>query len=160
MISLEELQELLNMAYFYLKFRMRTESEMRNYLLKKIQKKHWSSDDVVKVIEKLKEDQYVDDRKFIDMYVRDRTLLKPKGKRALIAELIKHGVAKDMIDEYFSGREMDEESLAYETLVKRWSRLEGLPREKKFEKSIRFLLSRGFDYSTARRAFEKLNSKV
>ena len=51
----DDLQTLLNYAYFFLKFRPRTKKEVRAYLLKKIKKRHWSTDDVEKAIKQLEE---------------------------------------------------------------------------------------------------------
>ncbi len=107
----EDLIALLNKAYFFLKFRPRTEKEIRDYLYKKIKTTHWSRDDADKIIEELKEKELIDDEKFIDLFVRDRTALKPKGKRVLIRELKLKGIKDELIEKYFSQNSIDEETL-------------------------------------------------
>lgn len=149
---------LLNKAYFYLKFRPRTEKEVRNYLYKKIKTKHWSFNDVDNVIKKLKEEDLINDKKFIDLFVRDRLTLKPKGKRILIQELRQKGVNDELIEKYFSKNPINEEELALQILKKRWLRFKNLDSQKRFEKSARFLMSRGFDFNLIKKTIEKLAS--
>jgi regulatory protein len=155
----EDLLALLNKAYFFLKFRPRTEKEIRDYLYKKIKSKHWSRDDAEKVIEELKEESLIDDKKFIELFVRDRTALKPKGKKLLVRELKQKGIKDELIEKYFTKNEIDEEKLALQILSRRWPRFKNLDSKKRFEKSTRFLLSRGFSYETVKKTFEKLESK-
>ena len=50
------------------------------------------------------------------MYVKDRTLLKPRSTFLLQRELSHLGISKDLIEEYFSEHEMDESALALKTL--------------------------------------------
>ncbi len=153
----EDLIALLNKAYFFLKFRPRTEKEIRDYLYKKIKTTHWSRDDADKIIEELKEKELIDDEKFIDLFVRDRTALKPKGKRVLIRELKLKGIKDELIEKYFSQNSIDEETLALNILEKRWPRFRSLDSQKRFEKSVRFLMSRGFEYDLVRKIIKKLD---
>lgn len=155
----EDLLSLLNKAYFFLKFRPRSEKEIRDYLYKKIAKTHLSRNDAEKIIEELKEKNLVDDEKFIDLFVRDRTILKPKGKRLLIRELKQKGIKDEFIEKYFSENEVDEEKLALQILEKRWPRFKNLDSKKRFEKSMRFLMSRGFSFNLCKGTFEKLSSQ-
>lgn len=155
----EDLHTLLNKAYFYLKFRPRSEKEIRDYLYKKIKSKHWSRDDAEEVIEELKKEGLIDDKKFIDLYVRDRTALKPKGKMLLIRELKQKGINEELIEEYFSINKIDEEKLALQILQKRWSRFKSLDSKKRFEKTARFLVSRGFSFDICKKTIEKLQSQ-
>ena len=79
----EDFQKLLNYAYFFLKFRPRSKKEIENYLYKKIQKHHWSQDDVKEVIRRLEDLELVNDKNFIKWFVGERILLKPKSKYIL-----------------------------------------------------------------------------
>lgn len=155
----EDLLTLINKAYFFLKFRPRTEKEIRDYLYKKIIKTHWSRDDVEKVIKKLKKQGLINDERFIEMYIKNRLLLKPKGKNLLKKELISKGINNDLIEKYFSLNQINEEKIAFEILKKKWSRFKSLNFKKRLEKSLRFLVSRGFSYETAKKTFELLSKK-
>ncbi|KKP67501.1 MAG: Regulatory protein RecX [Candidatus Roizmanbacteria bacterium GW2011_GWC2_35_12] len=133
----EDLIPLLNKAYFFLKFRPRTEKEVRDYLYKKIRTTHWSRDGAEEVIKKLKDQELIDDKKFVDWFVRQRTTLKPKGQRLLTRELLQKGIAPELIEDYFSENSVDEETLAFQILEKRWSRFKSLDSKKRFEKAAK-----------------------
>ncbi|MFH0979465.1 MAG: regulatory protein RecX [Candidatus Roizmanbacteria bacterium] len=155
----EDLLSLLNKAYFFLKFRPRSEKEVRDYLYKKIKSKHWSRDDAEKVIEELKEEELIDDEKFVDWFVRNRTTLKPKGQRLLTRELKLKGISDELIEKYFLENTIDEESLAFKILEKRWPRYKSLSSQKRFEKACRFLMSRGFNYDLTKKTIADLTNK-
>ena len=152
----EDLIPLLNKAYFFLKFRPRTEREVRDYLYKKVSTTHWSRSDAEKIIDKLKSQELIDDKKFVDWFVRQRTTLKPKSQRLLTLELKKKGVDGELIEKYFGGNSLDEESLAFAILQKRWSRFKRLTSQKRYEKAARFLMSRGFNYDIIKRTITRL----
>lgn len=153
---MKDLDYLLNKAYFYLKFRLRTEKEIRDYLSKKIKDKHWSLDDVEKVIAILKNQGLINDENFIKSYINDRINFKPKGRTLLIKELKQKGIKKELIDRYFLENDINEEKLAYQVLKKRWSRLNNLDSKKRYEKAIRFIISKGFSFDIAKKAYEKI----
>jgi len=154
----DDLQGLLNKAYFYLKFRPRTVVEMRHYLYKKIIKTHWSRAAADKVIDYLIDQKLLDDRQFISLFVEQRKTLKPKGKYILKQELLRFGIDKDLIDNYFDNNPVDEFFLAKQTLEKYWSRFKDLAPDKRFQKASQFLLRRGFSYEVIRRTIEELLS--
>mgnify|MGYP000019106448 CR=1 FL=1 len=151
-----DIQFLLNKALFFLKFRSRTEKEVFNYLLKKIKNTSYSTDDIKKVIEKLKEMDLLNDKKFIEEYVAFRSKNNPKSKKVLILELRKKGVDESLIDEYFSHNQINEEELAFLLLKKRWSRWLDLDEKKRLKKAFDFLVRRGFDFEVAKKTIEKL----
>lgn len=151
---------LLNYAFFFLKFRPRTRKEIETYLYKKIQKRHWSRDDVKKAIQHLEKIELINDKNFIKWFVEQRTLLKPKGKFILQQELLKHGIEKELIDEYFSSYSVNEEELAEKILQERWHRYKNLDKRKRFEKAVSFLLRRGFTFETAKKTIDKLQLQM
>ncbi len=152
----DDLLPLLNKAYFYLKFRPRSEKEVREYLYKKVKTTHWSREAADKIIEKLKSQELINDEKFIDWFVRNRTTLKPKGERMLRRELLQKGINAELIDNFFSKNIVDEESLALQILEKRWPRYKNITPQKRFEKAVSFLLRRGFSFDTAKKTYEKM----
>lgn len=143
---MEDLNLLLNRAYFYLKFRPRTIKEMRDYLYQKIKGKHWSQDDAETIIKTLKEERLLNDVEFIKWFVRERSILKPKSEFALKRELSRFGVSKNLIDEYFSQHQLNEDKLAEKSLRGKWARLATLDKKKRFGKAASFLARRGFSF--------------
>ena len=155
----DDLIPLLNMAFFYLKFRPRTIKETRDYLYKKVKTTHWSHEAVDKVINHLIEQKFLDDQEFVRYLVESRTRTKVKGVFAIKQELFKYGVEKEFIDEYFAKTEINEEALAEKILVNRWPRLKTLPKQKRFEKAVNLLARRGFNFEISRKTVEKLEDK-
>lgn len=155
----DDLIPLLNIAFFYLKFRPRTIKETRDYLYKKVRTTHWSHEAVDKIINHLIKLKFLDDLEFINYLVESRTKTKVKGIYAIKRELIKFGVEIELINEYFEQNEINEEELAKKFLTSRWPRLKGLPKQKRFEKAISLLQRRGFNYQTGKKTFEDLLNK-
>jgi len=152
-----DLLPLLNKAYFYLKFRPRSEKEVREYLYNKVRTTHWSHEAADKIVEKLKEQELIDDKKFIDWFVRNRTTLKPKGEKMLRLELLQKGISKELLDNFFSKNIIDEESLALQILERRWPRYKNITLQKRFEKAVSFLLRRGFSFDLAKKIYNNIN---
>jgi regulatory protein len=152
-----DLQGLLNKALFYLKFRSRSVSEMRQYLNKKIRTTHWSPAAVEKVIDYLSEVGLLNDKDFIRLFVEQRTANKPKGEYALRQELRRFGIDKNLIDEYFNTNPLDEEKLAEKALSSRWQRFKDLPPEKRFQKACQFLQRKGFSFEKAQSVIANFN---
>lgn len=156
--SNEDLQSLINFAYFYLKFRLRTKKEVRDYLLKKIKKRHWSHDHVAQVIKNLEEQGLVNDEEFIRWFVESRNKSKPKSVYVLRRELRRFGIEQEQIDAYFEKNNLDEEFLAQKALSTRWHRFADLDKQKRFDKSAQFLLQRGFSYEIIKKTVEKMEN--
>lgn len=152
----DDLLFLLNKAYFFLKFRPRSEKELRDYLYKKVAKTHWSRDDAETIIKNLKKQGLVNDKEFVGWFVRQRAALRPKSQRLLTQELRQKGIKDELIEEYFKTHTVNEERLARQILKKRWVRFKSLTRQKRFEKAARFLISRGFNYDLAKKTIEDL----
>lgn len=155
----EDLQTLLNYAYFYLKFRPRSKKEIRDYLNKKTEKRHWSRDLVEKAIKDLEEQNLINDKEFVRWFVEQRNRAKPKSQFVLKGELLRFGIAKELIDEYFSNHEQPEDELALQALQSRWRRFQTLPKKERFEKSAAFLARRGFNFDIVKKTIKKLEDK-
>lgn len=159
MATHDNFPKLVNFAYFYLKFRSRTKKEIERYLIKKAVILHISQDVIKKVIAHLEEIGLIDDKKFIRLFIEQRKLVKPKGEFVLRGELMKLGIEKNLLDEYFSQNSLDEEGLAYKTLVGRWPRYESLDSKKRFQKASQFLLQRGFNFDTIKKTIDRLSQE-
>lgn len=154
----DDLIPLLNIAFFYLKFRPRTIKETRDHLYKKVKTTHWSHEAVDKIINHLIELKFLDDKAFIDYLVRSRTATKVKGVYAIKQELNRFGVDRELVNEYFSNTEINEEELAEKALNRRWEIIKSLPKQKRFEKALSFLQRRGFNFDVSIKIIKKLDS--
>ncbi|MBI2641036.1 regulatory protein RecX [Candidatus Roizmanbacteria bacterium] len=155
-MSKEDLQILLNYAYFYLKFRPRTKKELRDYLYKKIEKRYLSRDVADQAIKELEEKGLISDKAFVEWFVEQRRTGKPKGKFVIKSELLRHGVSKDLIDTYLEEHPLQEEELALKVLQSRWHRFKELSKKERFEKAAAFLVRRGFPFDIIRKTIEKV----
>lgn len=155
----EVFQKALNYAYFYLKFRNRTEQEIVRYLEKKAKRFHWSETLISAVVESLKEQGLVDDEGFVRWFISQRNISKPRSAFILKNELMRLGIKKDMIDGYFLDHPQDEEGMAYKSLSSRWRRWTDLPVKERFKKAAQHLLRKGFSFETCKRTIAKIEGK-
>jgi regulatory protein len=87
----------------------------RRELRDKLYRKEFPGRVIDRVLEHLERVGLVDDRAFAESYVRDRVRLKPRGRRALRAELAKKGVREEAdraIEAVFEDQEVDDRVLA------------------------------------------------
>ena len=152
----ELVQRALGRAYFYLKFRPRTRKELSDFLHKKAERFHWPEEVVSEAIKELEEEDLINDEKFLKWYVEERNIHKRRSAFALRSELLRHGIAKDLMDEYFSQSPVQEESLALEALKQKWHRFERLDKRERFRKSAAFLSRRGFSFDMIKQAVKAL----
>lgn len=152
------LETLLQKCYRFLSLRNRTEKEMRDYLGKKIQRFKLNNPQelIEKAIQQLKEQDLIDDKKFIEWWVEQRSYFKPKGPFVLKQELLEKGVAHDLIRQYFEENKIDELALAKQVLQKKQKTLVNLEKEEKFKKASEFLMRRGFSYELAKKTFRSV----
>ncbi len=154
----KEFSQLLNYAYRYLSYRMRTEYEVKKYLIQKAEKRGFSEEYIKEVLKRLIEDHYIDDDLFIEEYVNARSKAKPKSAFALTQELQQKGINREKIQEYFEVHSLDEYVLAKQALSKKWNIYLHLPRDKKIKKASDFLQRRGFSFDIVKKTIEELDS--
>lgn len=151
------IEKAVSLCYFFLKFRPRTEQEIIRYLERKSLRFHFNNEIIQNAISQLKQDGFIDDKKFVKMYVANRNLLKPRSAFLLKRELSHLGIQKNLIEEYFSQNEMDEAGIAFD-LLKRKESLKRLDKKTRFNKAISYLLRKGFTYDVAKKAFSSIFS--
>ena len=134
-----------NAAANFLKTRERSQKEIKD----KLKTKDYSEVVIEKVLEKLERLDIVNDKRFAEMFVRDRMKLKPKGKKVLQLELMQKGIDRNIIEEVLS--EMlsgdNELELAKRVLAKAEKKYAGLEENIKRDKIIKYLLGKGFAYN-------------
>ena len=110
-----------------------------------------SSEDIFEllemIIERLSQKGYLDDRRFAEWYVENRFVKKGVSQRRLKMELMKKGIARDIIDDVIDGRD-DEEELRKMIDKKRAKYTE--------EKLIAYLVRQGFSYDLVRKLVSEI----
>ena len=141
-------EKLLNAAFRFVSFRMRSKKEITDFLYKKIKLWNLTVDgEVERVMDRLHEYGHVDDKKFAAWWVEQRNNFRPKGRRAIVAELRNKGVTEEI--------EFDELASARASVLKKirlWSMLPVLEQKKKL---YSYLTLSGFTSTTVRKIIDE-----
>lgn len=124
-------------AFRLLRYRSRSIQELRT----RLSRIGFDEELVADVIEELIMDNTLDDEKFARSYIADYTTLKPKGNIFIRRELMKMGVANEIIERLVNKRD---EKYLVECYVKRKLSDLNVENPKDRAKAIRRLLTRGF----------------
>ncbi len=144
-----------NLALYHLSFKARTEKEVRDYL-----SKHEIDENIIpKVIQSLKDDNWINDRQYAYAIINSNQLSGDKGSYMLIQKISQKGVAKSIIQEVL--QEFDMAEVAERTAEKLLKKYQGkLPARALQDKIIQNLTNKGFSYSEAKTAFDQLDNQV
>jgi|SRR6185369_990280 len=150
-LSQEQIEETINKAEFSKTFdklirfamtRPRSKKEVSDWFRRK--EVHESMHE--ELFNKLMRLELLDDTKFANWWIAQRTSFRPKSKMVLTMELRQKGIDKDIIKVALSESGIDELSLAKQLVEKKrrvWEKLEGQDRKKK----ITYILgSKGFGW--------------
>ncbi|MCK4810564.1 MAG: regulatory protein RecX [Candidatus Omnitrophica bacterium] len=145
----DSLKKALNYAFLLLKYRLRTIKELRGRLIKK----KFPEAVIKEVIIYLKEHHYLDDREFAHVYTKEK-LSQGFGQRRISFTLKRLGIPFDLIEVSLDEvkKEIDCRRILKELIDKLALKYKG--KERKKEKTIRYLLQRGFNYDDISRCIE------
>lgn len=150
LLSADAREKAYQQALLFLSYRARSEKEIRQNL-----RKHEIADELVEAtLQRLREAGLANDHEFAQAWVENRNVFRPRGKRALTAELRQKGLAEETIQASLSN--VDEEELAYQAAQKRAARFKDLPWVEFRKKMSEFLARRGFSYSVAASVVSKI----
>lgn len=121
--------------------RPRSEKEVYDYLYRKVYEKKLDKSYINLIIERLKNKKYLDDTKFAEYYVENRFVKKGISRKRLRMELMKKGVAAEIIEQVLDGRNDEEEIL--KIIAKKRAKYDD-------EKLTQYLCRQGFSYQLAR----------
>lgn len=132
-----------NYAIKYLK-NIKTKKDVYDYLIRK----GFTDEETSEVCDYIEEVGLVDDDLYVKFFVEDSFRIKNKGARKIVYELKQRGIDDEKINEAIE----EASDMQYEALKEAYERkLEATKSEtdqyKRKNKIIRFLISRGFDYS-------------
>lgn len=130
----------LNAAVYYLSYRPRSESEIRE----RLQRRGFNGDSIEAVIAKLKEQGLVDDMAFAQFWKDNRQSFSPRSRWLTRLELRQKGVADDIIDQVVDA--VDDADSAYRAAL---SKARSLPLSdyQSFRRRLGdYLKRRGFGY--------------
>ena len=138
-----------NKALKYLSYKNRSTKEIYDYL----KKKDFSDNEINETIEKLIEYKFLDDTNFSEIFIRDRQL-KGRSKRMISYELKQKGVNKETVEETLSKAKEDLKT-AKEYIEKRMHQFDRLDPEKRKQRIIGRLQSRGYNWDIIKEILKK-----
>lgn len=130
-------------ALTHLSASMKSEKEMSDYL----KKKGYLPAVIDYVLEKLRDYSFVDDEEYARQYVKSAS--KNKGRRLIGLELQRKGVSEEAVQTAVD--EIPDEDAAARRVLQKYMRSRTADKETLY-KAFRYLLSKGFEYETARSA--------
>lgn len=144
------LSSCFNTAYRYLGYRPRSAAEMRE----RLQHRNFEDSQIEIVINKLKEQNLLDDTAFAQFWKENRESFRPTSQRLIRLELKKKGVADETIDEVVS--QMDDTDSAYRAAISKAKRMSHQEYETFRRRLGDYLKRRGFGYSAINQTIKKV----
>jgi len=137
-------------ALVFLSYRARSEKEIRQNL-----HKHEFPEAVIEgIIERLRQAGYANDEQFASAWVENRSLYRPRGRRALRMELRQKGLDDSIIESALE--KVDDDAMAYAAGKKKARKLQGQEWLDFRKKLGAFLARRGFSYATIEPMIQQL----
>lgn len=156
-INLENFNKYYDKALRFLSFRPRSEKEIRDYFKKKKVEESLIS----KIINKLKDYNFLNDEEFTKWWIEQRTKFKPRSLRLIKIELRQKGISDEIIDfvmSNFKCQISNDKELAKKLVEKKLIKYKNLPKEVVFRKISQILISKGFSYEIVKETFKSFYS--
>jgi regulatory protein len=147
----DDVEKAFNAALNFLSFRPRSRREIEDYF----RRRKLEPEVGVAVVERLERIGVLDDREFARFWVENRQTFRPRGTRALKAELRQKGIESEIIDDTLADIG-DEEETAYQAGIKKARSYRTADEREFFRKMLGFLQRRGFPYGPAAAASRRI----
>ena len=146
----------MDAALKYLTAKARTVREMERHL----DELNYGEFEVYQVVERLKELDYLNDEKYAEEFVRSRLATKPVSRKKLYQQMLAHELPKEIIESALAGVDDSSEQDGAREIAEKFNRqLADLPEEERRERVLRRLAGRGYDFDTARTAWDSLQNE-
>ncbi len=127
--------------------------------IEKLRQKEFSRPVIEAVIGQAEQRGWLNDALFARLWLEDRSLRKPKSRRALARELSAKGIESAQIERAFARVPLDEEALAERLARERLPRYANDDRHRRARKLAGFLQRRGFALNVIYRVLKKIASE-
>ncbi|WP_147804124.1 recombination regulator RecX [Alkalicoccus halolimnae] len=142
----DETDKAFQKALNYLSYRMRSEKELSDYL----REQEVPSEEISRMIEKLRELDFVNDERFAFSFVRTKRDQSKKGPIVIKQELKQKGVADNIVDKSLSQYTPEEQlDLAVKLAEKKQTSYRKESKRQTEQKLVQFLMQKGFPSSIA-----------
>ncbi len=155
LIKENRLFHLKQKAFRYLGRRLHSVKELKI----KLRQKDYDSELIEEIVNELTEKNYLNDYEFAFQFTEENIRNKLWGKSKLEAELLKRGVARDVIEKVISeklsgGNKIENAALLLQKKIKSLNRNK-LTDDKFKLKLVTFLYGKGYDYDTIKQAVDE-----
>ena len=148
----DEQEVVYQKALRLLEHRPRAEEEIR----RKLKGKGIPEEMIGTILERLRQNNLVNDDQFAQAWVENRSAFRPRSRRALQFEMRQKGVSQPAIEQALANLQIDEQDLAYQAALKQSRKLSHLEKLDFRRKLSGFLARRGFGYETIAPVVEKI----
>lgn len=123
----------------------------------KMKNKNYDYEIILFVVDKLKQNRYIDDEDYSERFIRNKVNYSSSGKLKIKSALYSKGIEREIIEEKLRmiGEE-DEVCKAYDLAKKKLRVLNIEDRSKIKTKLVSFLTNKGFEYSTVKKAIRRV----
>lgn len=150
----DQKEQALQRALHLISYRPRSEAEVRKHL----NKYQIPEETATAVITRLRETGVLNDQRFAEIWIENRSTFRPRSKRALRIELAQKGIDEETIAETLAT--VDDEEQAYEAGQKKARQLRSVDEKTFKQKMLSFLARRGFSYEVASPVVKKLWEEI
>jgi regulatory protein len=140
----------LNLAYRFLSYRPRSEAEMKD----RLHRRGFEDSKIEIIINKLKEQNLLDDTAFAQFWKENRDTFRPRSQRLTRLELKKKGVADEIIKEVT--HDSDDMQSAYQAALHKAQHLPNQDYEVFRRRLGDYLKRRGFGYTVISQTVKRL----
>ncbi len=147
-------QKFYDRALRFLSYRPRSQKEITDFLAKK----KVAPIVVTKILQKLKQQDLVNDQEFAKWWIEQRTRFRPRGVRVIKLELRQKGISSELIEKILSNGDIKilSEEAVKKLIIKKIARYQGLPKRELYQKLSQFLLRRGFDWDEVKKVVDQV----
>lgn len=152
-LTAEEEMNAYNYAVNLLSRAPKSEKELKV----KMQDKGYDVIFIENVIKKLREQRYIDDERYSEMFISSKINISKDGRRKIKEALYNKGINKEIIDEKLSSVSEEEEiERAFLLAKKKLASMKEEDTRKKTLKLSNYLINKGFEYSTVKKVVSSL----
>lgn len=152
-LKAEENISVYNYGISLLSRALKSEYELRL----KMKDKGFDSSLIDNAISRLKDQKYIDDERYCDLFINDKINISKDGRRKIQQALYYKGIDKKIIEEKICNISLEgEEERAFILGKKKLSSIKEEDTRKKTAKLSNYLLGKGFEYETINRTVKRL----
>ncbi len=142
-------------AIRYLSYRERSTKEVRD----KLYKKKYSQNIIEFIINYLTERDYLNDKRFTQMWLHSRINYNPRGRKLIYHELIQKGIKSQLIESQLQNLSEKTELNMGLKLAEKWLRSKNIENKETQTKLKRYLVGKGFNYYLIKKVINNILAK-